>query len=668
MKNRYIKTDLRGKINNLNDFKSEALLPVFEAVINSIHAIEDRKYIERGEIRIKIIRERGIQTDITNIESINDNISKESIITGFDITDNGIGFTPENFDSFETSDSTYKLDRGGKGVGRFSWLKAFDKVEIESTYSGKEGKKKFRRFNFSIDDIIDNHVNNDIDANTPQKTTVHLIGFKEKYRSDKSAYRKIETIAQRILEHYLTYYIGEIAPIIIVEDDNESIYLDRLFSKVKNYISTENIEIYGHNICIYHIKLYSTHEKEHQIVYCADKREVISEKLDKFLGTSAHFDEADKKFIYSVYVSGDYLDSHVNISRRDFNLPKGGINTSLNGDKLFSLDVIRDAVIEKSKKYLSDYLVIIQERKKEKIAEHIVSYPSLRSVPHYCPEVIDEIEVNSSPEKINEVLYKFKGQSELKIKKDAEKLLKTQAESIKEIEGECKELSDRISDFQKDDLVQYLIKRKMIIDLVEKKLQINKSDKYQPESIIHDILFPRSTSSDQLLYEDHNLWIIDENLAYHQYAASDKRLCDISTSDSETRPDIIIFDDNHDNHIANISIIELKRPQRDTLDQSPIEQMINVIREIQNKKIRRGNGRDINVDKSTKYNCFAICDINDSIKKDAETRDLTQLKGNLGYYGYNRQFNAFIEVLAYDQLINDVKKRHKAFFEKLGIS
>ena len=28
--------------------KSEALLPVFEAVINSIHAIEDRKYIERG--------------------------------------------------------------------------------------------------------------------------------------------------------------------------------------------------------------------------------------------------------------------------------------------------------------------------------------------------------------------------------------------------------------------------------------------------------------------------------------------------------------------------------------------------------------------------------------------------------------------------------------------
>lgn len=119
MKNRYIKTDLRGKINNLNDFKSEALLPVFEAVINSIHAIEDRKYIERGEIRIKIIRERGIQTDITNIESINDNISKESIITGFDITDNGIGFTPENFDSFETSDSTYKLDPGGKELVGF---------------------------------------------------------------------------------------------------------------------------------------------------------------------------------------------------------------------------------------------------------------------------------------------------------------------------------------------------------------------------------------------------------------------------------------------------------------------------------------------------------------------------------------------------------------------
>ena len=669
MNNHLIKTDLKGKILNLNDFKSEALLPVFEAVINSIHAIEDRKDLERGEIRVKIIRERGVQTEFSNSKSINDNESKEeSKISGFDIIDNGIGFTPENLNSFETSDSTYKLARGGKGVGRFFWLKAFDEVKIESVYLDEEGIKKKRSFNFTINDIIGNHVDNEIDSNIPQKTIVHLKGFKEKYRSEQSAYKKIETIAQRILEHCLTYYIGEIAPRIIIEDDNGIIYLDTLYNKIKGHIKTENVEIHGNNYSINHIKLYGTHEKVHKIVYCADNRDVVFDKLDKLLGTSSNFDEDDKKFIYSVYVSGDYLDNHVNVSRTDFDFPRSSKNRSLNDSELSSLDIIRNTVIERSKEYLSDYLIIVQKRKKEKISEHIESNPSLRSVPHYYPEVVDEIEVNSTTEKINEVLYKYKGKSELKIKKDTEKLLRTQVDSIQEIEDECNELNERISDFQKDDLAQYLIKRKMIIDLVERKLQLNKDDKYHLELIIHDIIFPRYTSSDQLSYEDHNLWIIDENLAYHQYAASEKRLCDFSNSDDEKRPDIIILDENNENHIAkSISIIELKRPQVDSFDQSPIEQMYKVIRSIKDRKIKRENGRDIHVDPSTKFNCYAICDITDSIQKDAEYRDFIKLEGNLGYYNYNKSLNAFVQVLAFDQLINDVKKRHKAFFEKLGI-
>jgi hypothetical protein len=37
----FLQTDLEGKINNLSHFKQEALLPVFEAIVNSIDAIED---------------------------------------------------------------------------------------------------------------------------------------------------------------------------------------------------------------------------------------------------------------------------------------------------------------------------------------------------------------------------------------------------------------------------------------------------------------------------------------------------------------------------------------------------------------------------------------------------------------------------------------------------
>ena len=45
------------------------------------------------------------------------------------------------FKSFLESDSTYKAKIGGKGVGRFSWLKAFEEVEIQSVY--KEYDDKF---------------------------------------------------------------------------------------------------------------------------------------------------------------------------------------------------------------------------------------------------------------------------------------------------------------------------------------------------------------------------------------------------------------------------------------------------------------------------------------------------------------------------------------------
>src|SRR3954451_15040205 len=91
----------------------------------------------------------------------------ESGITGFNITDNGIGFNEANYDSFETSDSIHKQALGGKGVGRFLWLKAFEGVEIESVYAANEQRMK-RRFAFNTKDGIEEkqHVETTDEART----------------------------------------------------------------------------------------------------------------------------------------------------------------------------------------------------------------------------------------------------------------------------------------------------------------------------------------------------------------------------------------------------------------------------------------------------------------------------------------------------------------------
>ncbi len=47
-------------------------------------------------------------------------------VQSLEIVDNGVGFTQSNRDSFDTYYSDLKSNMGGKGFGRFMYLKYFD--------------------------------------------------------------------------------------------------------------------------------------------------------------------------------------------------------------------------------------------------------------------------------------------------------------------------------------------------------------------------------------------------------------------------------------------------------------------------------------------------------------------------------------------------------------
>lgn len=138
-KQRTFSFDLRGRIRNLSMPPSQigSLLPIFEALSNSIHAIETRfgnESAAMGKISIEIVRaEGGAGNPI-----------------GFRVRDNGIGMNDANMDSFCVSDTTYKAEKGGKGVGRLSWLKAFQACNITSTFE-EDGEKWSRTFKFSLE-------------------------------------------------------------------------------------------------------------------------------------------------------------------------------------------------------------------------------------------------------------------------------------------------------------------------------------------------------------------------------------------------------------------------------------------------------------------------------------------------------------------------------------
>src|SRR5262245_34345545 len=105
--------NLRGRIRNLGFAPSpmNALFPLFEAVANALHAIEERferDVSTKGEVCVEILR---------------DETSKDENppVRGFLITDNGIGLDEAHWLAFRTADTPMKISRGGKGVGRLAW-------------------------------------------------------------------------------------------------------------------------------------------------------------------------------------------------------------------------------------------------------------------------------------------------------------------------------------------------------------------------------------------------------------------------------------------------------------------------------------------------------------------------------------------------------------------
>jgi signal transduction histidine kinase len=130
--------DVAGRVRNVQLPATKPLLPLFEAVINSIHAVEDAQE-RNGRIEVEVFR--TVESSLPHLER------PYADVTGFSVRDNGVGFDEQNFEAFVTSDTTYKASRGGKGIGRFMWLAAFEHTEIESVFRSN-GQMKRRRFTF----------------------------------------------------------------------------------------------------------------------------------------------------------------------------------------------------------------------------------------------------------------------------------------------------------------------------------------------------------------------------------------------------------------------------------------------------------------------------------------------------------------------------------------
>ncbi len=51
----------------------------------------------------------------------------------------------------------------------------------------------------------------------------------------------------------------------------------------------------------------------------------------------------------------------------------------------------------------------------------------------------------------------------------------------------------------------------------------------------------------------------------------------------------------------------------------------------------------------------------------AENAQLTPTPDSLGFFGYNTNLGVYVEIISFDKLVGDAKKRNAMLFEKLGL-
>ena len=658
--------NIAGQVGQISLSPSKALWPLFETVVNSIQSLEDTDIADK-RIVIDALRNNDIQTETDSQGNI---IEAPSRFEEFIVTDNGNGFNTANYNSFLEAYSQLKVKKGCKGIGRFLWLKAFDTVSIDSIYQ-ENGQWYNRSFDFTLQGIPDGDNFKEIETEpAAQKTVVWLKGFKGQYR-DVVAY-SLESLAKKLIEHCLPYFIMGTCPEIILQDNrNEVISLNNYYEKIyKDSLHRDSMELKGQNYTLYHM-LIAEGADRHELHLCANNREVKSFDLSKLIpNMQKKLITEDMAYYYVGYLAGEYLDATVNTERSDFNFEDRPLLNTATEPEIIA------AAIGYIRLYLHDDLSKVADEKRQQIDSLVQSKrPIYRLLLNRNPSLYDEIPAGLSEEKLDLELYKHQQKWELDTAEkriDIEAKVKEDATSDPSFQALFDEYCQSITDLSRASLAEYVAKRKAVIDLLNEAIEADEEGEYSRESRIHKIICPMQTTSDEIKLDDMNLWLIDDRLAYHHFLASDKVISSIPLLESTIgkRMDLAIFDaalsyTADPDNINSITIVELKRPQRNDSDNDPVWQVLKYVRDIKAGKIKKANGRDFGNMDNVSFYCYVIGDLTQSMRDSAARSGLTKSQDKEGYFGYIPEYGAYVEVISYDKLVKDAKQRNRALFDKL---
>lgn len=656
--------DLAGRVRNvgLPANPTNALVPLFEAVSNAIHAVEARwedKATEAGEVIVTVHRRDD---------------EEESHVIGFTITDNGIGLTEENWRSFRTSDSPLKLTRGGKGVGRLAWLKAFANCQIVSTFADGEAIMQ-RSFAFSLKaaNAIQDHLLVVAPVGSSQKTEVRLAPFEMSFEAHCP--KKTSTIAAKLVGHFLPYLVVEKAPQIVLIDGDEVVDLRSYYAnnQVRNTVDivTLTVDLVDgpQEFHVYHTllkkQLKFLENGLHWMFYAGNQRVARQDAIDGQLGLRYVGDAND--CVYVGLVGGPFLDDHVNQER-----------TSFTFDAEVQADIHKVALAS-TRTFLSDFIDRIRAQQLETADRVIRENPQFLPFREALPEFVNNsLSLNTQGE---EDIYVEFSRRKLRHKRRLDGQIRSLRAGLSEsFESDVEQITKALNEEKKGSLAEYVVRRKAILDLLDSSLAFKDMEKrrYYREEVIHELIVPLRSNSEDLDYTQHNLWILDDRLSFYTFFRSDRPLHTfVEGAESRREPDLTVVYDQalafrREGQDEPVIIIEFKRPGRDDFDgnSNPVTQVLDYVDLFRNGASVVGkDGRLIKpISQATRFICYVVADFTPSLLKVIRTTPANNPTADgRGYFGVSTQHNATIEVLPYEKVLDDARIRNEAFFRHLGL-
>lgn len=664
-------TNIRGLVNTLDLTPSHAMMPLYEAVSNALDAIDaSGKDIARGKIDITLIR----QDDLASRGG-----AELQLIDGFSVQDNGIGFNSLHFSAFKEAYTLMKVKLGGKGVGRFTYLKVFNEVAVKSVFQEKDANN-VREFLFSIDQEVYDEKPIYISAEKENAgTTITIKGMIDDYREGWP--KEASIVAEKIMNHFLIRFASDSCPTMWLHDaSSPSINLQQLFrATIQPHSQDIPFKLREHQ---FGLQLFRQKGKrKHDLNLCAlgrevekkQLREVLPELPDRFLDV----DNGGAPYTLKALVTGKYFVENINNQRTQIVFNPENDDIAL-GNQLIKRQELYDVISGELRRNLAGDLKTTNEEKIHGITKFAEKAPEYRVLlsEKYRTMLEQRIPPGCNDAKLDEHLLHMRREIEDGVRREGKEIAKlVDKVSFDEYKAKMHDLIQRINDVGKSQLASYVTHRRAILDLLDMSLKKSRTDeKYRLEEVLHNMVFPMGQTSRDVFLEQQNLWVIDERLSFHTILTSDKKLSSVSGLEktSGKEPDVFAFFYDTPIGVREIQdgsgavvVIEFKRPGRDDYKSDPAQQIIQRFVEIKNGDVHDIESRPINAT-NLRYFGYLIADLTPSLKKNVDMNYHPSIDGE-GYFKTLAGGNGYVEIISYDKLFKDAKQRNRVLFDKLGL-